>query len=188
MAGERRLNWGADATDAKWRSEHDSTNSKFIVAEDLDGATILLEYDETASQWVFRGPIEMGANNLTTTGTVTAGTVSTEAIDTTTAAPRYSWGHLTSSLPTALNAPGSGVIDGDLYIAGGYDGNNRVDTLYRYAPGSDSWTSLSSLPTALNYPGSGVIDGDLYIAGGNVGGNKVDTLFAYGKTIGEGYQ
>jgi len=50
MAGERRINWGLDATDAQYRTGDDATNDRFIVAEDLDGGTILLEYDESNSQ------------------------------------------------------------------------------------------------------------------------------------------
>ncbi|AGC34574.1 virion component [Haloarcula sinaiiensis tailed virus 1] len=64
MAGERRLNWGSDATDAKWRSEHDTANGKFIIAEDTDGGTVLLEYDESASEFVSRGPVNMNGNAI----------------------------------------------------------------------------------------------------------------------------
>lgn len=83
MAGERRLNWGADATDAKWRSEHDTANSKFILAEDLDGGTILLEYDETASEFVSRGPVNLDGNDVTGVGALDATSVSTKESSTT---------------------------------------------------------------------------------------------------------
>jgi hypothetical protein len=78
MAGERRINFGADATDAKWRTEHDTANSKFILAEDLDGSTVLLEYDETASEWVARGPVNLDGNDLSNVGTVSASAVNTD--------------------------------------------------------------------------------------------------------------
>jgi len=79
MAGERRLNWGADATDAKWRSEHDTTNSRFVVAEDLDGGTVVLEIDETAGEVVSRYPVNLSGNNLVD-GTTTVYDASTDTV------------------------------------------------------------------------------------------------------------
>jgi hypothetical protein len=80
MAGEREINFGADATDAQWRIADDSTSGNFVLAEDLDGSTVLLEYDTTNNEWVSRGPVNLGGNNLTTTGTVDAGTVRMRAL------------------------------------------------------------------------------------------------------------
>jgi len=79
MAGERRLNWGADATDAKWRSEHDTANSRFVVAEDLDGGTVVLEIDETAGEVVSRYPLNLSGNNLVD-GTTTVYDASTDTV------------------------------------------------------------------------------------------------------------
>jgi hypothetical protein len=81
MAGERRLNWGADATDAQYRTGDDAANNRFILAEDLDGGTILLEYDETASEWVSRGPVNMSGNDVLNVGTLSATAVNTEDLD-----------------------------------------------------------------------------------------------------------
>jgi len=69
MAGERRLNWGADPTDATYRTGHDIGNSKFKIVEDLDGNIVLLEWDETAGEFVYRGPVNLNGEDITDSGT-----------------------------------------------------------------------------------------------------------------------
>lgn len=81
MAGERTLNFGADETDARWQMEDAGDGGNFVLARDLDGATVLLEYDATASEWVSRGPVNMDGNDLSNVGEVSSTAVSTEKID-----------------------------------------------------------------------------------------------------------
>lgn len=82
MAGDRRINWGADATDARYRTEDTGNGANFVVAEDLDGQTVLLEYDDSAtpSEWKVRGPVEMNSNDISGVGTITASTVNTDEL------------------------------------------------------------------------------------------------------------
>jgi len=115
MAGERRLNWGADATDAKWRSEHDTANSRFVVAEDLDGGTVVLEIDETAGEVVSRYPVNLSGNNLVD-GTTTVYDASSDTVgDGTTSAD-----HASVSTESVAN---------DYYFAAAFDGSNATDRL-----------------------------------------------------------
>lgn len=81
MAGERTLNWGADATDAQYRTGDDDAENRFVLVEDTDGGTILLEYDETASEWVSRGPVNMSGNDVSNVGTLTADAVDVDALN-----------------------------------------------------------------------------------------------------------
>jgi hypothetical protein len=81
MAGERRINWGSDATDAQYRTGDDAANNRFIVAEDLDGGTVLLEIDETAGEVVSRYPVNLSGNDLTNVGALDATSVSTGSVD-----------------------------------------------------------------------------------------------------------
>jgi hypothetical protein len=69
---ERRINWGADATDAQYRTGDDESNNRFIVAEDLDAGTVLLEYDESASEWVSRGSVNVDGNDVSNVGALDA--------------------------------------------------------------------------------------------------------------------
>jgi len=80
MAGERRLNWGADATDAQYRTGDDDASNRFVVAEDTDAGTILLEYDESAGEWVSRGPVNLSGNDLSNVGVIDAAAVYTDEV------------------------------------------------------------------------------------------------------------
>lgn len=72
---ERRINWGADATDAQYRTGDDESNNRFIVAEDLDAGTVLLEYDESAGEWVSRGAVNVDGNDVSNVGALDAQSV-----------------------------------------------------------------------------------------------------------------
>lgn len=75
MAGERDLYWGADPTDAQYRTGDDIADNRFVVAEDTDGGTILLEYDEAASEWVSRGNVNLDGNNISNVGDLEVGSI-----------------------------------------------------------------------------------------------------------------
>lgn len=45
--GERRINFGSDGTDARYRVEDTGTGANFTVVEDLNGNTVVLQYDQT---------------------------------------------------------------------------------------------------------------------------------------------
>lgn len=76
----RRINWGADATDAKYRTEDTGTPGDFIVAEDTDGNTVLLKYDDTAGEWVYGGPVNMDGADISNVGQLSSTSVSTEEL------------------------------------------------------------------------------------------------------------
>ena len=77
------------------------------------------------------------------------------------------WNTNKASMPVALGGPGSGVINGHLYIAGGRDINNtNYNTLYDYDIAANTWTTRASLPEGTNVPSSAVIGGQLWVVGG----------------------
>lgn len=78
MAGERRINFGADATDARYAIEDTGNGANFILARDTTGGTVLLEYDDAAGEWVNRGGVDMDGNDISNVGTVNANSVSTD--------------------------------------------------------------------------------------------------------------
>ena len=87
-----------------------------------------------------------------------------------------------SSLPQAPNIhpdPASGVIEGEFYVVGGFDGSNQTAILDVYNPVSNSWTTKAPMPTARAGLVGGVIDGKLYAVGGYDGSSQVDTLEVY---------
>lgn len=68
---DRQIDYGEDATDATYRSGDaggTTGGGNFVVAEDLDAGTVLLEYDQTANEWVSRGPVNLSGNDLAGVG------------------------------------------------------------------------------------------------------------------------
>jgi len=74
---ERRINWGADATDSTYRTgDVNGDGSTFVVAEDLDGATVLLEWD--GATWQVRGPVDVNGNDVSNVGALGADSIDSD--------------------------------------------------------------------------------------------------------------
>ena len=69
---------------------------------------------------------------------------------------------------TQRGASGVTVVDGKLYVAGGFRGS-AVNDFSAYAPATDRWTALADLPVAADHLVAEVIDGIVYAAGGRGG-------------------
>lgn len=74
-------------------------------------------------------------------------------------------------LPVGLHHVGIGVVDGRLYVIGGYGKSglsvwNPVATVYAYDPATDSWIERVSMPTARGALSVTEHDGKLYAIGG----------------------
>jgi len=77
---DRTIHFGDDEADARYRiQDTSSTGGDFVVAEDLDGGTVLLEYDYSASEWVSRGPVNLSGNDITNAGSITADTLEADS-------------------------------------------------------------------------------------------------------------
>lgn len=76
------------------------------------------------------------------------------------------------------------VLDGKIYVAGGYGAESAFD---RYDPESDSWESLADLPEARNHLSLAAVDGGVYIAGGHNHGESraTDTFWRFDVATGE---
>ncbi|HEV3169591.1 MAG TPA: kelch repeat-containing protein [Actinocrinis sp.] len=76
------------------------------------------------------------------------------------------WTQLASAADTH-QAPGHGIIDGKLYISGGWGSNFLIDPkLEIYDIASDTWTTGTSEPKPYAGVGSAVLGGKLYLVGG----------------------
>ena len=82
-------------------------------------------------------------------------------------------------VPATLGAPATILWDGIIYVAGGYNGAEAVDTLYAYNIASGTWSALAHMPQALYAPGFGAISGKLYVASGYAFGTIFNTLQIY---------
>jgi len=73
---DRTIHFGDSETDARYRiQDTSSTGGDFILVEDLDGGTVLLEYDYSAGEFVSRGPVNLNGNGITDAGSVSADTL-----------------------------------------------------------------------------------------------------------------
>ena len=74
-------------------------------------------------------------------------------------------------MPVGLHHVGIGVVDGRLYVIGGYSRSglsvwNPVATVYTYDPATDSWTERAPMPTPRGALSVTEYDGKLYAIGG----------------------
>lgn len=86
------------------------------------------------------------------------------------------WSNLNSPSPITRSESLRGVIDGKLYVFGGFNGANgpvvRSDV---YNPATNTWTRIKDLPARLTHVGVAVVGREIWFAGGYTG-------------IGPGYQ
>lgn len=79
--------------------------------------------------------------------------------------------------PVGSTHQAMGIIDGQVYVAGGFAGSRHTvpnDDFYRYDPATDTWETLPSLPTGVQGAGAGAaVDGKFHVIGGRVMGNEV---------------
>jgi hypothetical protein len=70
-------------------------------------------------------------------------------------------------MPTARDLPSTGSIGGQIFVAGGANGDRQgLRTLEEYDPKIDLWIPGPDMPTPRLNAASGVIDGKLYVVGG----------------------
>jgi N-acetylneuraminic acid mutarotase len=65
-----------------------------------------------------------------------------------------------------VNGAAAGVVNGILYVVGGYNATGAVSSVEAYDPVSDTWTSGSPMLSPRLRFGAGVINGILYAVGG----------------------
>jgi uncharacterized repeat protein (TIGR03803 family) len=87
-----------------------------------------------------------------------------------------------TALPATLAGGASAVVDGILYVFGGYSGNaagTAVNSVYAYDPATNSWSTKTSMPTARG-SATAVVDGaTVYVIGGNNSTLRLNTVEAY---------
>lgn len=87
-------------------------------------------------------------------------------------------------LPVGLHHVGIGVVDGRLYVIGGYAKSgftvwNPVATVYAYDPATDSWTERAPMPTARGALSVTEHEGKLYAIGGYDGKANASAVEVY---------
>ncbi|MCK4330521.1 T9SS type A sorting domain-containing protein [candidate division WOR-3 bacterium] len=83
-----------------------------------------------------------------------------------------------ASMPTATEGAAVGVVDGKIYVIGGYSGTSFLNTVQEYDQGTDSWTTKAPMPTAGAFITGAVVDGKIYVIGG-YNGSCLNTVQEY---------
>ncbi len=73
------------------------------------------------------------------------------------------WTNLASMPLTLYQGDGAGVINSQLYVAGGWNGPLPTNLLLRYDPPSNTWSYLAGMSHLSACGGTGVIDSKLYV-------------------------
>jgi YD repeat-containing protein len=87
--------------------------------------------------------------------------------------PVNTWNNITPTLPVFSSFSSGAVIDGELYIAGGVNGQNPdinrrtlLNNLFKFNPEQGRIDTLAPMPTAVQMAATAVLNGELYIIGG----------------------
>ena len=83
-------------------------------------------------------------------------------------------------MPTALFQPVVGVLKGQIYVVGGYNGGPLSGTQI-YNPVTNAWSTGVSLPVATNGASGAVVKNIMYVIGGSNDGSQTQTnaVWAY---------
>lgn len=87
-----------------------------------------------------------------------------EVSATPTAPPDLLWA-TRSEMPTPKLEPGVAVVNGEVYVIGGYSGST-LSTVEEYDPATDTWTSKADMPTPRRAPVVAMVNNKIYAIGG----------------------
>ncbi len=73
---------------------------------------------------------------------------------------------LGAPIPFATGSASTAVIDGKIYVAGGFVNNSTVTDAAVYDPELNSWSTIASMPVGRNHAASGTDGEKLYVFGG----------------------
>ncbi len=84
-----------------------------------------------------------------------------------------------ASLPVALSGYALAAVDGRLYLFGGWDGQQIVNTVYSYDPESDTWQAGTPMSSRRAFAAAVALEGRILLVGGTDGARPLDTVQMY---------
>lgn len=89
-----------------------------------------------------------------------------------------SWAAATGTMTTARWEAATVVLDGQIYVIGGYNGS-YVDTVEAYDPATSTWTTKAHLATVRSQLAAVALDGKIYAIGGGDANSYYKTMEVY---------
>lgn len=80
--------------------------------------------------------------------------------------PRKGTWESKAELPLAVSGYALAAYEGQMYLFGGWDGDQVVDQAWRYDPFNDAWHAAANLPSARAYATAAEVSGKIYVLGG----------------------
>jgi len=68
-----------------------------------------------------------------------------------------------ADMPTPRGLSAQAVVNGKIYVIGGRDDVNYLDTVEVYDPATNTWATKASMPTAREYARAVVVDGKIHV-------------------------
>ncbi len=82
-------------------------------------------------------------------------------------------------LPVALSGYALAAVDGRLYLFGGWDGRQIVDTVYSYDPETNAWQASTAMSSRRAFAAAVALEGRILLVGGTDGAHQLDTVQMY---------
>jgi uncharacterized repeat protein (TIGR03803 family) len=155
-----------------------------IFGQGFSSSSIVKFNGEEATKIVLTGTTYITATIPTgaTNGRVTVTTGSTTLSSAQNFVVHNTW-HQGKAIPTAVYHADVGVINGKIYVVGGYTGSATLNDNQVYTPSSNSWSTEAVLPVTNSGAATAVVNNILYVIGGTDNGTTVtNAMWAYNPT------
>jgi N-acetylneuraminic acid mutarotase len=87
-----------------------------------------------------------------------------------------------ADMPTPRNSMGAAVLEGKVYVMGGFDGSFILNSTEAFDPATGSWAAVAEMSVARHWPAAAALNGRVYAVGGD---NAVDAAaFKSGEAFG----
>jgi len=76
-----------------------------------------------------------------------------------------------TSMPGTLTGHVTVAVNNKIYVIGGSNGSNALNSVYEYNTATNAWVSKNSMPTARANAAAAVVNGKIYVVGGTTNGS-----------------
>jgi DNA-binding CsgD family transcriptional regulator/N-acetylneuraminic acid mutarotase len=84
-----------------------------------------------------------------------------------------------ASMPVRLSGYALVILDGKIFLFGGWNGTNAVKSVFVYSPDQDQWQQKTDMPVARAFAGAIALDNRIFVIGGLDGTTKITDTDLY---------